>query len=72
MIIKTIHVGSMQVYVEKDKEGYISLSTDGYTREAIQPFLDALRSLQTDDDREADEITAQHDAWVRSGGRGMR
>jgi hypothetical protein len=54
MIIKTIHIGNMQVYVERDKEGYISLSTDGYTRERIQPLLDAIRSLQTDDDRECD------------------
>lgn len=51
-----IYIGPVCVYVERDKEGYISLSTDGYTREAIQPLLDALRSLQTDDDRECEAV----------------
>jgi len=27
-----IYVGGVVVYVERDKEGYVSLSTDGYPR----------------------------------------
>ena len=67
-MITTIHIGIVNVYVERDKEGYISLSTDGYTHEAIGPLLADLRALQTDDDREHDEISAEHEAWVQRGG----
>lgn len=54
----TIHIGIVNVYVEQDKEGYISLSTDGYTGDILNDVIAALRGLQTDDDREMDEIAA--------------
>jgi hypothetical protein len=54
----TIHIGIVNVYVERDKEGYINLSTDGYTGDILNDVIAALRGLQTDDDREMDEIAA--------------
>ena len=68
MSIKTINIGNIQIYVERDKEGFISLSTDGYRPGGLDPIIAALRALQTEDDQEHDEIRAEHDAWVRSGG----
>ena len=48
-----INIGPVRVYVERDKEGYISLSTDGYPDiEQLKPIIAALRALQTDEDRE--------------------
>ena len=54
----TIHIGIVSVYVERDKEGYISLSTDAYTGDILNDVIAALRGLQTDDDREMDQIAA--------------
>ena len=54
----TIHIGIVNVYVERDKDGYISLSTDGYTGDILNDVIAALRGLQTDDDREMDEIAS--------------
>ena len=68
MIIKTIHVNGIQIYVERDPDGYVSLSTDGYSPGRLDPIIAALRALQTEDDRKHDEVTAEHEAWVRSGG----
>lgn len=68
MSIKTINIGNIRIYIERDPEGFVSLSTDGYTHEAIGPLLANLRALQTDDDREHDEISAEHEAWVQRGG----
>ena len=70
--MKSIHIGNIELYIERDKESYVSIHTDGYTHEAIAPLLAALRSLQTDDDREADDLCAQHDAWGQETGRGTR
>ena len=48
-----IYIGPVCVYVERDKEGYISLSTDGFPDiEQLKPIIAALRALQTDEDRE--------------------
>ena len=48
-----IYIGGVVVYVERDKEGYVSLSTNGYPAgEGLEPIIAALRALQTDDDRE--------------------
>ena len=68
MSIKTINIGNIRIYIDRDPEGYISLSTDGYRPGGLDPIIAALRALQTDDDREHDEIRAEHDAWVRGGG----
>ena len=54
----TIHIGIVNVYVERDKEGYISLSTDGSNGDVLNDVIAALRGLQTDDDREMDEIAS--------------
>lgn len=68
MSIKTINIGNIRIYIERDPEGFVSLSTDGYGEGGLDPIIAALRALQTDDDREHDALTAEHDAWVRSGG----
>ena len=67
-MITTIHIGIVNVYVERDKEGYISLSTDGYTGDVLNDVIAALRGLQTDDDREMDEL--QHSARISRKRRG--
>jgi hypothetical protein len=72
MIIKTIHVKSFPVYVSKDGEGYLSLSTDGWDTGMLAPLIKALHTLQTDEDREADAMRAQHEAWVKDRERGWR
>jgi hypothetical protein len=72
MIIKTIHVKSFPVYVCKDGEGYLSLSTDGWDAGGLAPLIKALHILQTDEDREADAMRAQHEAWVKDPARGRR
>jgi len=62
MTIKTINVKAVQIYVEKDKEGFISLSTDGFLPGgALDEIIKILRDAQDEDDREADEYTAQLD-----------
>lgn len=56
-----IYIGSVVVYVERDKEGYVSLSTDGYPGgEGLEPIITALRALQTDDDRELASLNARN------------
>lgn len=47
-----IYIGAVAVYVERDAEGYVSLSTDGFLNGELNPIIEALRALQTDDDRE--------------------
>lgn len=52
-----INIGPVRVYVERDKEGYISLSTDGFPDiEQLKPIIAALRALQTDEDREYESV----------------
>ena len=41
-IMKSIHIGNIELYIERDKESYVSIHTDGYTHEAIAPLLAAL------------------------------
>ena len=66
MIIKTINVRAVQIYVEKDKDGYLSLSTDGYLPGGeLDKIIKILRDAQDEDDREADEYTAQRDLEMR-------
>ena len=48
-----INIGPVRVYVDRDREGYVSLNTDGYPDiEQLKPIIAALRALQTDEDRE--------------------
>lgn len=62
MIIKTINVRSVQIYVEKDEDGYLSLSTDGYLPgDRFDEIIKVLRAAQDEDDREHDEWDAQRD-----------
>ena len=73
MSIKTINIGNIRIYIERDSGGFVSLSTDGYVEGGLDPIIAALRALQTEDDQEHDEVTAEHAAWARSGGpRGAR
>jgi hypothetical protein len=66
MIIKTINVKAVQIYIEKDKEGFISLSTDGFLPGgALDEIIKILRDAQDEDDREADEYSAQRDLEMR-------
>ena len=66
MIIKTFNVRSVQIYVEKDKDGYLSLSTDGYLPgDRLDEIIKILRDAQDDDDREHDEHDAQRDLEQR-------
>ena len=66
MTIKTINVKTVQIYVEKDKEGYLSLATDGYLPGGdLDKIIKILRDAQDDDDREADEYSAQRDLEMR-------
>ena len=68
MSIKTINIGNIQIYIERDPEGFISLSTDGYRPGGLDPIIAALRALQTEDDQEHDALAAEHEAWVQRGG----
>ena len=59
--ISEIHIGMQVIFVEKDKEGYVSFTSDGLLdgHPDTKRIVDALRALQSDDDRE-------HDASVRN------
>jgi hypothetical protein len=50
----SIYIGNVVVHIERDNEGYISLSTDGWPVDDIKPIIDALRAIQTDNDRECE------------------
>jgi hypothetical protein len=66
MIIKTFNVRTVEIYIEKDKDGYISLSTDGYLPgDRLDEVIKILRAAQDDDDREWDAHHAQHDLEMR-------
>ena len=66
MIIKTINVKAVQIYIEKDKEGFSSLSTDGFRPGgALDEIIKILREAQDEDDLAADEYSAQHDLEMR-------
>ena len=66
MIIETINVRTVQIYIEKDKEGYISLSTDGYLPgTGLDWIIKHLRDAQDDDDRAMDADYAQRDLEMR-------
>ena len=55
--MKNIPIGSVIVYIDRDKEGYVSLSTDGLLDTGdLERIVSALRTLQDDDDREYESI----------------
>ena len=55
--MKNIPSGSVIVYIDRDKEGYVSLSTDGLLDTGdLERIVSALRTLQDDDDREYESI----------------
>jgi hypothetical protein len=63
-IIRTIRVnGNVQVYVMRDSEGFISLSTDGWAGKELDPIIAAICNLQDQEDREADT----HQSWAGPG-----
>ena len=67
MIIKTINVRTVQIYVVKDKDGYLSLTTDSYLpHTGLDGIIKILRDAQDKDDRAMDEYTAQRDLERRT------
>jgi len=49
------------VEIEKDEDTeFYSIESDGFVKEKFKPFLDALLSLQTEDDKEFQEIIRGH------------
>ena len=68
MSIKTINIGNIRIYIERDPEGFVSLSTDGYGEGGLDPIIAALRALQTDDERERGALTAALELVRGSGG----
>lgn len=67
--MKEIIIQGMSVYVETDKDGYVSFSTDGFHpvhhKATIDTIIGALRSVQTEEDRESEEIFRQHNLRQR-------
>ena len=45
---------------------------DGWDAGMLASLIKALHTLQTDEDREADAMRAQHEAWVKDRERGWR
>ncbi len=55
--MKNMPIGSVIVYIDRDKEGYVSLSTDGHLESGdLDRIISALQALQDDDDREYESI----------------
>ena len=58
-------VMGIEFYVEIEKDGdteFYAIESDGFVKERFKPFLDALLSLQTEDDKEFQEvIRGSHD-----------
>ena len=52
--MKTMVVAGMILYVDKSKDGFISISSDGYKEdsEMWKSFMDSLKQRQTEDDLE--------------------
>lgn len=55
---RTIIVNNMMLYIEEDKEGYVSISSDGYKKncDMWKDFMTHLLSKQTEDDLEMQSI----------------
>jgi hypothetical protein len=56
-------VMGIEFYVEIEKDGdteFYAIESDGFAKERFKPFLDALLSLQTEDDKEFQEVTRGH------------
>jgi hypothetical protein len=56
-------VMGIEFYVEIETDGdteFYSIQSDGFVKERFKPFLDALLSLQTEDDKEFQEIVRDH------------
>jgi len=52
------------VEIEKDGDTeFYSIQSDGFVKERFKPFLDALLSLQTEDDKEIQEVIRGHNAY---------
>ncbi len=56
-------VMGVEFYVEIEKDGdteFYSIESDGFIKEKFKPFIDALLSLQTEDDKEFQEVVREH------------
>jgi hypothetical protein len=61
-------VMGIEFYVEIEKDGdteFYAIESDGFLKERFKPFLDALLSLQTEDDKEFQEIIRDHNSHTR-------
>ena len=56
-------VMGIEFYIEIEKDGdtqFYAIESDGFLKERFKPFLDALLSLQTEDDKEFQEVIRSH------------
>lgn len=55
---KSMMIGPVNLYIEKDKEGFMWITSDGYKEdsEGWQNIMKALKSLQTEDDLEVQNM----------------
>lgn len=61
-------VMGIDFYVEIEKDGdteYYSIESDGFVKELFKPFLDAILSLQTEDDKEFQKVMRDHHSHMR-------
>lgn len=61
-------VMGIQFYVEIEKDGdteFYTIESDGFVKERFKPFLDALLSLQTEDDKDFQEAIRGHHGYRR-------
>jgi hypothetical protein len=49
----------VEIETDGDTEFY-SIQSDGFIKEKFKPFLDAILSLQTEDDKEFQEVMREH------------
>ena len=57
-IVRTQRVvlDQVELKIETDKDGYMTISTDGYTAAVMNKLIAKLRTLQTPDDLEDEEL----------------
>ena len=51
-------LGQVELTIETDKDGYMTITSDGYTAGVMNELIAKLRTRQTPDDLEAEELLA--------------
>ena len=51
-------LGQVELTIETDKDGYMTITSDGYTAGVMNELIAKLRTLQTPDDLEDEELLA--------------